>query len=249
MKSLYENWDFWQKLLTMLENQFGTKSEFILHDLTKEYDHTIVDIRNGHITNRHIGGCGSNLGLEVLKGTVKDGDRYNYVVNHPYGKLLRSSTMYIKNDDNKIIGCLCINTDITETVQFEAFLHQYNQYELQPSQMRTSSEISNMPMEIQNENSHQQELFASDITQVLDFLMDQAQKLIGKPIEEMDRNDKIQYISYLDSKGAFLVTKAAERTYEHLDISKYTFYNYLEIGRQKNHDNLSGKETEEKVAL
>ena len=116
MKSVRDNWDFWQRLLDMLQQQFGEKSEIILHDLTGDYNHSIVSIRNGYITDRKVGDCGSNLGLEVLRGTVKDGDRYNYVINAQDGKLLRSSTMFLKDDDGKIIGSLCINTDITETV-------------------------------------------------------------------------------------------------------------------------------------
>ena len=72
MKSIYDEWDFFKRLLDMLEQQLGTNTEILLHDLTKDYNHTIVDIRNGHITNRKIGDCGSNLGLRVLSGKVKD---------------------------------------------------------------------------------------------------------------------------------------------------------------------------------
>jgi predicted transcriptional regulator YheO len=111
MKTVYDNWAFWQRLLNMLENEFGNRCELILHDLTKDYAHTVVDIRNGHITGRKIGDCGSNLGLEVLRGEVKDGDRYNYVVHTPDGKILRSSTMFLYDDDGKVIGSFCINLD------------------------------------------------------------------------------------------------------------------------------------------
>ena len=44
MNQIYDNWSLWQKLLTMLENQFGTKSEFILHDLTKDYNLSLIHI-------------------------------------------------------------------------------------------------------------------------------------------------------------------------------------------------------------
>ena len=79
MNYMEEHKEFFEKLLTMLEEQYGPDNEIVLHDLTKPYDNTIIDIRNGHVTNRKIGDCGSNLGLEVLKGTVKDGDQYNYI--------------------------------------------------------------------------------------------------------------------------------------------------------------------------
>lgn len=237
MNLIYDNWDMWQKLLTMLENQFGTKSEFILHDLTKDYNHTIVDIRNGYITNRKVGDCGSNLGLEVLRGTVQDGDRYNYIVNTRDGKLLRSSTMFIHDEEGKVIGSLCINTDITETVHFEEYLRQYNQYnippasEFRPLPVHTGANAApapnNQPAPVVPE------IFANDVSQILDYLIAEAGNLVGKPVSQMSREDKIKFVRYLDQKGAFLITKASERVYEHLNISRYTLYNYLDLVRKE----------------
>lgn len=215
MKSIYDHWDLWQKLLTMLEQQFGSRCEIILHDLTRDYAHTIVDIRNGHITGRKIGDCGSNLGLEVLRGTVQDGDRYNYVVHTPDGKILRSSTMFLKNDEGAVIGSLCINLDITQSVAFEGFLHQFNGY------------TPGAPVESAKET------FDGDINGVLEFLLQQASELAGKPIEQLSREEKIRFVGYLDAKGAFLVTKSSDRVCEYLKISRFTLYNYLDIVRGK----------------
>ena len=184
MNTIYDNWSMWQKLLTMLQHQFGNRSEFILHDLTKDYNHTIVDIRNGHITNRKIGDCGSNLGLEVLRGSVKDGDRYNYIVNTRDGKLLRSSTMYIYDDNGAVIGTLCINTDITETVHFEEYLRQYNQYSTsvptpaEPADPVRSTTPATAPAQTEPE------FFATNVTELLDYFIAEATKLIGKPVDE-----------------------------------------------------------------
>ncbi len=248
MNSIYDEWPMWQQLMTMLENQFGNRCEIILHDLTKDYNHTIVDIRNGHLTNRKIGDCGSNLGLEVLRGTVKDGDRYNYIVNTRDGKLLRSSTMFIKNDAGKIIGSLCLNTDITETVRFEEYLKQYNQFNFYPDDapatvgpgpIDENEDRQNPPDEPAaapsgGKPAETYEIFANDVSQVLDFLIAEANKLIGKPVSQMKRDDKIEFVRFLDKKGAFLITHSAERVYEYLNISRFTLYNYLDIVHKEN---------------
>lgn len=240
MNTIYDEWPMWQQLLSMLENQFGNRCEIILHDLTKEYDHTIVDIRNGYITNRKIGDCGSNLGLEVLRGTVQDGNRYNYVVNTRDGKILRSSTLFIRNPDDEVIGCLCINTDITETVRFEEYLKQYNKYNPMESQMygqpKPLETQEESPSLLQGENT--KEIFANDVSQVLEFLISEADRLIGKPVSEMKREDKIEFVRFLDKKGAFLITKASEKVYEHLRISRFTLYNYLDIVHKENSDDI-----------
>ena len=55
MKSINEEMPLLKQLLSLISNHFGTSCEVVLHDLTQDYNHTIVDIRNGHITNRTVG--------------------------------------------------------------------------------------------------------------------------------------------------------------------------------------------------
>lgn len=76
-----------------------------------------------------------------------------------------------------------------------------------------------------------EEVFASDVNSLLKHLISEAQKQIGKPVSEMNKEEKINFIQYLDEKGAFLITKSGEHICELLGISKFTFYNYLEISR------------------
>lgn len=99
MKTLNDEKEFMTQLMDMLEQQLGSHTEVVLHDLKKDYANTIVDIRNGHITGREVGGTGSNLGLEVLQGTVKDGNRFNYITQLRDNRILRSSSLYIKDDE------------------------------------------------------------------------------------------------------------------------------------------------------
>lgn len=209
MNSLNNELPFLKNLLTMLSAHLGDSCEIVLHDLTKDYTSTIIDIRNGKITNREIGGCGSNLGLEVLRGTVVDGDRFNYITTLSNGKIIRSSTIYIKDDNQTPIGAICINSDITETLKFEEYLKKYNHFE-------TVTE---------------DEFFATDVNSLLSHLIQEAQKQIGKDVQEMNKQDKITFIGYLDKKGAFLITKSSEQICEYLGISRFTFYHYLDISR------------------
>ena len=53
-------------------------------------------------------------------------------------------------------------------------------------------------------------------------------------ISQMKRDDKIEFVRYLDKKGAFLITHSAERVYEYLNISRFTLYNYLDIVHKEN---------------
>lgn len=215
MKGLQDEQKFLAQLMRMLENQLGKDTEIVLHDLTHGYESTIVAIANGEISGRKIGDSGTNLGLEVLRGTVKDGDRYNYITTTKTGKTLRSSSMYIHDDEGKIIGSLCINTDITETLRMERYLHEKNSCEA--------------PEDAPPEET--KEIFANNVGEIIEYLIIEAQKAVNVPVSQMTKDDKIRFITFLDMRGAFLITKSSERIEEYLNISKYSLYKYLEAAR------------------
>lgn len=220
MKSIYDEWELLNKVVTVLERHFGNKCEIVLHDLKRDYGSTVVDIRNGHVTNRKIGDSGSNLGLEVLRGTVKDGDEFNYITYTRDNKILRSSSIYFKDAGGEVIGSLCINTDITQSVQCEQFLHEFNQFPLGSGE--AENKAGSRPVK---------EVFVNSVQDLLEYLINEAQGQINKPASKMTRDDKLQFIRFLDEKGAFLITRSGDTVCDFLGISKYSLYRYLETAR------------------
>ncbi|MFC0389993.1 PAS domain-containing protein [Paenibacillus mendelii] len=79
-------------------------------------------MENGHVTGRNVGDPGTNLGLELIRGTADGGNRHNYVTQTKDGRILRSTSLYMKNDSGQMIGSLCINFDITELTVAEKTL-------------------------------------------------------------------------------------------------------------------------------
>ena len=211
MENVSNEWDNLNRLIKMIAAQFGSNCEVVLHDLTKDYDRTIVAIEHNHITQRNIGDSGTNLGLEILRGTVEAGDRYNYFTKTKGGKLLRSSSIYLKNDAGAVIGSICINFDISGYLLMESMLDEITN----SSDRKKQPEVA--------------EVFANNVNELLDHLILESQEIIKKPPEEMTRADKIKTVEFFDSKGAFLITKAGGRICEYLGISKFTLYNYLDI--------------------
>ena len=209
MNSIEEQRGLLKQVMDLLEQHMGYHCEIVLHDLTGDYDKTIVDIRNGHITGRRVGDCGSNLGLEVLRGTVVDGERYNYVTHTPDAKVLRSSSMYMRDDAGQVIGALCVNTDITQSVKYEQYLHEMNNMSLEKAEKSP-------------------EVFARDVRQLLEHLLEEGERLVGKSAADMNREDRINFLAHLDKRGAFLITRSGERVCEFLGISKYTLYATLD---------------------
>lgn len=223
MEHINEHRDLLTRMMDMMEQQFGKDCEIVLHDHSLEFDKTIVDIRNGHITGRKIGGSGSNLGLEILRGTSGGSDQYNYITYTNNGKILRSSSIHFHNEQGALIGAFCVNLDITESIRLENFIRSYNNFSTSPEPVN--------------------EIFANDVHQMLDELIHRALQKIGKPVSQMSREDKIEFIRYLDEKGAFIIAKSGIIVGDILEISKYTFYNYLDVARgQKGGDSASEQE-------
>lgn len=216
MESISENQELIQKIMDLLEHHLGESCEVILHDYSKGPMHSIVDIRNGHVTGRSVGGCTTNIGFEILKGTVEAKDEFNYLTYASNGKILRSSSIYFKNSEGKPIGSVCVNLDITQSIQFEKFLNQYNHSE--PSE---------------NEAGDPKEFFTENVNDLLDTLIERTARKFGQAPQTLSKEEKIQFIAELEAKDVFIITNSSKRICSLLGISKYTFYNYLDIVRKQ----------------
>jgi predicted transcriptional regulator YheO len=207
LKKIDDEMIFFQTLMKLLKFQFGSDSEIALHDWSKGYEHSITAIENGHITNSKIGDCGSNLGLEVIRGTANSDLKCNYVTRTRDGKTLSSSTMYIKDDEGNALGALCINTDISKAIEIRQYVD------------------SVIP---DGFNKGTEEFFATNVNDLLTYLINESLKLIDTPVSEMTKEDKIKALEFLDEKGALLISKSSTKICKVFEISKFTLYNYLE---------------------
>ena len=178
--------EFYKRLAHGLALQFGPNCEVVVHDLeTEDVDHSIVVIENGHVSGRKLG----------------DGPRTTD------GKLLKSSTIFIRNDEGKPVGILGINFDITLMKAFERSLDAFT---------GTGGTGYTEP-----------EPITKNIGDLLEDLLHECEQFVGKPAALMTKDERIRAIGYLDRRGAFLISKSSERACEFFGISKYSFYSYL----------------------
>ena len=195
-------------IMDMMEAHFGKDVELVLHDLEADYEKTIIDIRNGEVTGRTVGDGGDNLGLEVVRGTVKNGSNYNYINYTDDGKVLKSSTLFLRDESGRPVYALAINEDVTQMWQFEKYLREKNQ------------------------SGRESDVIVRDVNKLLEDSIKDAQLMIGKSYASMDKSDKQRFIKYLDDRGIFLISKSTQRICELLDIAKCTLYNYLDLARK-----------------
>ena len=92
-------------------------------------------------------------------------------------------------------------------------------------------------LECQPDGSYQDEDMEALVTEKTKIAaMPQISNVLGRrnPVEKLTKADKLKFLDYLDKKGAFLISKSGDRVCDHLHISKFTLYKYLEIVRGEN---------------
>ena len=95
--------------------QFGDKCEVVIHDVGSGHpEHTIVHIENGHVSGRKVGDGASQVVLDQLAHqNEQPKDHLCYLTRTPDGKILKSSSLYIRNSRGNVTGIFSINYDIT----------------------------------------------------------------------------------------------------------------------------------------
>ena len=209
---------FLKQLAHGLAAQFGNSCEVVIHDLTKkDLDKSIVYIENGHVSNRHTGDGPSGIVLETLRsdpGKLKD--KLAYLTRTDDGRILKSSTLYIRNEEGKIVYIFSMNYDITTLLAAENSIRGLVQTEPEDS---PGEDTSDSPQRITH-----------NVTELLDLLIEQAIARVGKPVAMMNKDDKVAVVQYLNNAGAFLITKSGDKVSSLLGISKFTLYSYMDKG-------------------
>ena len=189
---------------------YGRNCEVAIHDLTGEdpAEHSIIYIEHGEITGRAVGDGSSGIVLEQLSGEKEAEDKAGYFTKTADGKLLRSSTAYIRDEEGKVVAIFSINHDITSLSVAAAAIT-----EMVSSVNPTGREVTSI---------------TPNVDELLDELLWKSTELIGKPVSMMNKDDKTRAIRYLNSKGALRITKAGDKIAKYFGISKFTLYSYIE---------------------
>ena len=198
-----------KQLARGIARQFGNNCEVVVHDLCAEdAEHSVVVIENGHVTGRRLGDGPSHVVWEALKADPKNlQDRLAYLTRTEDGKILKSSTIFIRDDQDKVTGIFAINYDITMMKAMEETLSMF-----------TGTE----------ETAQEPQTITHNVNDLLDELIKQSAQLVGKPVALMTKEDKVKAIRFLNESGAFLITKAGQRVCNFFGISKYTLYSYID---------------------
>lgn len=202
-----------KQLAQALAAQFGDQCEVVIHDLdTKDIEKSIVYIENGGVSGRKVGDGPSQIVLDAF--AKKDRplpDHLAYLLRADNGNILKSSTVFIRDDSGRTRYIFAINYNITSLMALSKSLSSF----VKCGEVDESSA----------------ERLSGNVNNLLDELIQKSVELVGVPVKAMSKDDKIKAIQFLNDAGAFLITKSGDKVAKYFGISKYTLYSYVDINK------------------
>jgi predicted transcriptional regulator YheO len=168
----------------------------------------------GTVTERNLGGCMTARGLSLVRAGRTE-DSYNYSTRTRSGKMVRSSLVFVNDEQGQPLICMEINFDASPFVAFRRALET----------MADPDEVYDF-----------QDAFIDDAPQMLETMCQHAVDFIGKPIAQMDKIDRLRVVQILDDAGAFELRKAIPAIAGYLGVTRFTIHNYLNEIRGKTTD-------------
>lgn len=189
----------------------GSFCEVVIHDFRRP-EHSVVAIA-GSVTGRGIGGSMSEIGMGILARGDGADDELNYITRTQDGKLVKSSTIVLRDSAGGVFGALCVNLDITAVQQAHTLVGELAGVAA-PAGIPTTT-------------------FGDDIDSVVEALVDGHQLRQRKPWSELSRGERLELFRGLDERGVFAVRGATVQVARRLGISRASAYNYLAEARDK----------------
>jgi len=202
-------------LIEFIAEICGPAYEVVLHDVSKP-EASVIAIKNNHITGRKVGSPMTDLALKILKN--KQYVDKDYITNYDGygegGKNFLSSTYFIKNEKQELIGMICVNNDISDIKQLQ------DSYNAIMNRFKFREEDN-------KDETKYEEYIEKSLASVANSIIARTIKKVNVPAERMTIEEKIKIINDLDSEGIFLLKGSVSQVAKELNISESTVYRYL----------------------
>lgn len=201
-------------IVELLGKMLGSDYEIVLHDVS-DGNTSIVALVNGNLTGRDINAPMTDFGKFLMSNPMSV--EVNYIANYPSeagnGRPMRSGVALIKDEDDKLVGFLCINYDMTKASMLK---------DMGDFMMKT------IPLSFENVQTEKFSGVRGDQT-----LIEKARKKFGKPLSFLNSEERKQCIRYMDGLGFFKLKGSIESLAKEMGRSRYTLYADLRSARKE----------------
>lgn len=217
----------------------GKDYEVNLHDVTMP-ENSLVMCENGHVTGRAPGAPMTDFGLYMLQSEEYQNREgiYNYLARNNRGELIKCSAIFIRDDNEKTIGFMCINYDISKAVAaqelIESILHldMENVEQYPEPGAEDPQKPDKFPVPIR-------EWYARELEEVVTDSLTQVKNRIGTPLNYLSKPEKKEVIRELHDRGFFLLKGSVDRVAKEMANTKYTIYSYIrDVQRQEKQEKM-----------
>ena len=200
------------QMLDGLSHYLGDSYELVLHSL-EDYNHSAIKVINGFHTGRTEGAPITDLALSILEQIQDQKEpcgQMTYFVTNKNGEPMKSTTITIKGEGDRIIGLLCINFYMNVTLA--DFVK-----DLCAAEGGSMGQLTTGP----------KETFSASSTELAEQLVLQIQKEVMEDADISLSNKNKEIIQRLYQKGVYNLKDAVAKTASLLNISKNTVYLHL----------------------
>ncbi|VBB07346.1 Hypothetical protein LUCI_2590 [Lucifera butyrica] len=207
-------------LVNFIADLIGPHCEVLLHDIV-DVQESVMAIRNGYISGRTLGCPLTDLGIELLenKAYLHQNALINYLSCTANGEKLRSSTYFIKDENNELLGMLCVNILISQDNQIAKDLTTKLMRILFENQAAETSAVNEEEKIVESLNTSVENVVESAIKKVLEQY--------DVPVERMSLDERISFVQRLNNNGIFKIKGAIAKVASVLQTSESTIYRYL----------------------
>lgn len=208
-------------VVEFLGKALGNDYEVALHDFSGG-KYSIIAIANGFNSGRQVGSPITGKALDFVTNRTYEKENYqiNYMGRVGNDILTRSSTMFIKDDNGKLLGMLCINYNTSRCKDAVDKI-------LELFQIPTLSDMNAQFDARLDSHAENAEYFADNIEHLISSVLRQLMKDTSTPRDRLTQEEKIEIVRSLNSKGIFLIKGAVSEVASQLCTSEATIYRYL----------------------
>ena len=204
-----EAFEFLDRTARGIAETFGASCETLVQDMGNP-NHPILSIYNGQVSGREVGSTLDILGSDKsLDATQLTTDYVNLFATTPSGQQIKSSTFHLMGEGFNL--ALGIDFDFTSLAYAN----------------RTLVGLMSADADLQSA------LWTGGEGQ-LGQIFEECLASLGKPIDELNKRERMKLVALMDQKNAFSFRKSVPFVASRLKVSRYTVYKYLgELAEEK----------------
>lgn len=204
-------------LVDFIAEFMGENTEVVLHDLT-DWHHSVVAIRNGHISGRKVGAPITEVSLKILRSEMHK--KVPFMNNDPkklnQSETIKSATWFIKDDKESLIGMICINSECRELIATRDILNR----------------LIKTPCMDQDKIDKRPDKFNIDVKVLVDNNLNHISEDLLEKINILSKDEKVEIVGKLNEMGTFSVKGTIWYLANCMAVSVPTLYRYIALAKK-----------------